>query len=98
MKSIKTVSCKHETNTWFPVRKEDELTYVIKKDEEAPLCWNRFYFLFFSYVVTFQYLSKKIVRSMCSYIVQYCTLSLSDLWVARQDNQNKYPMVNTKII
>ena len=24
-------------------------------------------------------------------LVHYCTLSLSDLWVTRQDNQNKYP-------
>ena len=30
--------------------------------------------------------------------VPYCTLSLTDLWATRQDNQNKYPMVNTKII
>ena len=31
-------------------------------------------------------------------VVHYCTLSLSDLWVTRQDNQNKTQMVNTKII
>ena len=31
-------------------------------------------------------------------IAHYCTLSLSDLWVTRQDNQNKTQMVNTKII
>ena len=31
-------------------------------------------------------------------LVHYCTLSLSDLWVTRQDNQNKTQMVNTKII
>ena len=65
MKSINTVSCKQETNTWFPVRKEDELTYVIKKDEEAPLCWNRFYSLFFFHTLSLSNICRKKLSEVC---------------------------------
>ena len=40
----------------------------------------------------------KMLKYLPFILVHFCTLPLSDLWLTRQDNQNKYPMVNTKII